>query len=467
MKIPNTISLRLTLWYTLLVFLALVCFGWLILWITANETYDQQRSMLKEKTIPIAEHLDVDRGKFDKEHIEEKEQELRLHEYGIFFEVWDDHSLLFRSRNFPLELELPLPAKSDLPDIVKAENDYRYQILTEPISIYESGSKKSFPFFLRLGRSDLYVERILDRIRVLSLFLIPIAVAIAAFSGWILARRALRPVDEITRTAQNISVHSLDQRLPEPRYDDELGRLSKTFNALLERIQIGVEKIQRFSADASHELRTPLTVLHGEMEVALRKERSPKEYQTVLNSALQEIGWMEKIVNNLLTLSRADSGQATLEIQNADLTQLLKDSIEMNSNAAEAKKIKMHLNAKSMHGRVDPDRIRQLFINLLDNAIKYSPKDREIKMELKRLDDEAVIVFQDQGIGIPPQDLPYVFERFYRADKSRSRELHGSGLGLSICQWIVNAHHGTLEIDSEPEKGTTVTIRLPLDQEKS
>jgi len=283
-------------------------------------------------------------------------------------------------------------------------------------------------------------------------------------SGWYLARRSLRPVADITKTAREISLYHLDKKLPVPEQDDELRQLVQTFNAMIERIHDGVIKIRHFTADASHELRTPLTVLRGEIEVTLRKPRENKEYIATLKSNLSEIYWMEKIVNDLLLLSRADAGDLTLQKQNSDFSKFAQECLNLYRHRAETKNtsLEFQISDDRIDCNMDADRMRQVLTNVLDNAIKYTPEGGRVRMDLKQEHGGILLSVADTGIGISQKDLPFVFDRFYRADLSRSHEQHSSGLGLSICKWIVEAHGGNIRIESEEGKGTTVRIVLPL-----
>jgi heavy metal sensor kinase len=285
--------------------------------------------------------------------------------------------------------------------------------------------------------------------------------------GWVLARRGLRPVREVTRAARRITATNLGERLPSPKSGDEMDVLIHTFNDMIARLDASVERIARFTADASHELRTPLTAIQGEVDVALRRERTPAEYRETLDGVSQECRRMRRMVESLLALSRADAAAAGIEKAPVALDDLLAEVTETFRVAAEARKIDVRLEGESpLVVAGDALKLTELFSNLLDNAVKYSDDGGTVRVETRTEPPNAVVTVRDTGVGIAPEDLARVFERFYRTDSSRSRDSGGVGLGLSLCQWIAEAHGGRIEVASTPGKGTTFTVLLPLPVEE-
>ncbi len=231
----------------------------------------------------------------------------------------------------------------------------------------------------------------------------------------------------------------------------------------LKPIQRSLGSQKRFVADASHELRTPLTIMKTDLEIALRSEAGTNEHSAVLSSNLEEVERMRRIVEDLLTLSRIDNEQETLRFLKVDMADLTQKSVERMKKYAESRNVKVLISAKEpTYILGDPDKLQQALYNILKNAIDYSKDKGEVRINLAKVDRQASVVIEDNGIGISAKDLPYIFDRFYRADKSRSRRQGGSGLGLSVVKWIIQKHHGNISIQSSPEKGTKVTIRLPL-----
>ena len=315
--------------------------------------------------------------------------------------------------------------------------------------------------------------------------LVPVALVLAGTGGWLLARRALRPVDQMTTAARRIEAEHLAQRLGGAEVDDELGRLARTLNEMLARLEAAFAQVRRFSADASHELKTPLTVLRGEIEVALRNRRDPAEYERVLWAVLEEVESMTRLVDDLLLLSRADAGALKLDSGPVELDRLVEDVAKEGEVLGRAKRV--HVTIKSLEPLVvrgDGPRLKQLLRNLVENAVKYtspggqvalalraarpdgSDPDSKFKIQNSKLPEPlgpwAELVVQDAGIGIAPEALLRIFERFYRVDPARSRETGGAGLGLCIAKTVAEAHGGAIEVQSAPGAGSTFTVRLPL-----
>jgi signal transduction histidine kinase len=244
---------------------------------------------------------------------------------------------------------------------------------------------------------------------------------------------------------------------------------------MIDRLDKSFQSQRQFTADASHELRTPLTILKGEMEVALQQKRETSEYEETLRSAIQEIRRINKTVDDLLLLARLDAGQLSLQLRVVRLDELLMDAVAKVTASCQKKNISIVLDiigvtegedAKELNILGDRDKLMNVFLNLLDNAMKYSGEGKNIRVTVGLATDSAEVRVTDDGIGIHPQDLPHIFDRFYRVDKARSYqdsvETSGSGLGLSIAKWIVEAHKGTISVESLIGKGTTITVRIPL-----
>jgi two-component system heavy metal sensor histidine kinase CusS len=290
----------------------------------------------------------------------------------------------------------------------------------------------------------------------------PLALLAALGGGYLLARTALAPVDRMTAAAAQITATRLDRRLGVPRARDELGRLAWTFNDMISRLQRSFEEVRRFTTDAAHELRTPLAVMRTEAEVALRSPREPEADRRVLENLLEELERLGRLVEQLLFLCREDAGLPTGPREPSRLDELARDVTGHMQTAAREKGLSLSIQALTpclVHG--DADRLRQLLFNLLDNAVKYTPPGGAVRVQVDTLDDRARVVVEDTGIGIPAEHLNRVFDRFYRADPSRSPEKDGTGLGLAICRSIVEAHGGEIHIHSLAGHGTSVVLFLP------
>jgi len=296
----------------------------------------------------------------------------------------------------------------------------------------------------------------------------PVSLLVAWLVGSWIARRALAPVDRIITEVEEISDgRSLHRRLPEPMVKDEFGRLADTLNGMMARLERSFVTLRRFTADASHELKTPLTVLRAGVERAVTTPNLPQETLVVLEESLQEVNRMTELVDALLTLARADEGRAPLTREVVDLRGLLREVEETGELLAEPGEVRIEVDvpAHPVMLAVDASRIRQLTLNLLTNAVKYTPAGGRVRLALTDEPARVLLTVADTGIGIAPGDLPHIFDRFYRADMARTRtgERAGAGLGLAICRWIAEAHGGTIDVQSRAGRGTTFTVSLPRD----
>jgi len=306
------------------------------------------------------------------------------------------------------------------------------------------------------------ISDILNELFSVLILIIPISFVISIVTGWFLARKSLQPVDQITRTAREISSLNLSKRIPPNEIDDEIGRLITTFNEMIDRLQKSFEQTKQFSVSASHELRTPLTILRGEIEVALKSNKTPEEYVNTLKSLLDEVVRMSSIIDSLFNLTKSDAGQTDVHFEIINLDTLVMELYEDSEHLAKNKNISILLNKMDeVKIRGDKVKLRQLFLNLIDNAIKYNNEFGKVEISLYKENKTAIFTISDTGIGIPKESINKIFERFYRVDKARSRELGGSGLGLAIAKWIVELHKGTIEVSSELGKGTTFVIKFP------
>lgn len=324
------------------------------------------------------------------------------------------------------------------------------------------------PFVLEVGRSLVSVDQELAELRLILASCIAVGVAAAALAGWLLAGRALAPVERLTTQARHITAERLAERLPMPNPDDELGRLAAAFNDMLQRLDRSFEQLRRFTADASHELRTPLTALRLVGENALRIEGMPAEARDVIGSMLEEVDRLARLVDDLLQLARADAGQAGPKLESCDLAALARDVTEQLGVLAEEKHLALRVAADGPAPvRGNPMLLRQALQNLVDNAIRHGPTGSEVSVSVGCAGDRVTAEIADHGPGIPIEHRERVFERFFRLDAARSRRHGGAGLGLAITRWIVDAHRGRVEViatngtapGSEP--GATFRIELP------
>ena len=285
---------------------------------------------------------------------------------------------------------------------------------------------------------------------------------LAGVGGWFLAGRTLKPVERIAEIARGIGESDLSRRI-DVESDDELGRLASTLNGMIARLEEAFMKQRQFVADASHELRTPLAVIQAESSLVLEKQRSQEEYRRSLELVSQEVDYMSEIVGKLLVLARSDAGCEPVSIQEVNVADLLTELSQDIEALAQEKGLRLSFGP--MDGvtvRGDRVRLRQLFLNILDNALRYTPSGGTITGSVIRKDDQAVVTIGDTGIGIPEEHLPFIFDRFYRVDKVRTDGEGGTGLGLSIATSIAKMHGGTIEVESRIGAGSTFRVILPL-----
>jgi heavy metal sensor kinase len=262
-------------------------------------------------------------------------------------------------------------------------------------------------------------------------------------------------------TARQITAENMSLRIAPPETQDEIRELAETFNEMLEKIQQVFISQKQFIQDISHELRTPLTIMRGELEVALKRQRSVEEYSSILQSSLEETAKIGQLLENLLALARLDSSSVSLARDNADISAIMRDILDDMEILAHQKGIEIDfVSQEGIIIPIDKDQIMRSFINILENAIKYTPEKGRVSVEVIREDAYAFITISDTGIGIPEQDLPHIFDRFYQVDSSRSSA--GFGLGLSIALSIIEAHGGSITVESTPKQGTTFLISLPM-----
>ena len=323
-------------------------------------------------------------------------------------------------------------------------------------------------YVVEVGVSTARTEETVRQVLLMLATGLPVAVSVAVAGGFVLVRRALKPVDNLSQKAAVITQHNLSERLPVVRTGDELERLSLSLNLMISRLEDAINSSKQFVADASHELRTPLAVLRGELENLAQDSQLKSQTRETLGSALEEVDRLAKIVEGLLALSRLDTGEVKSEWVRFDLAELVATTADQMNLLAEDKHIAVVCDcAERVMVEGDQARLKQVVVNLLDNAIKYTPDGGRIRLKTARDEGSAVLDVVDDGIGIPPEALPHVFKRFFRVDGSRSREhgAGGAGLGLSIVKSICDAHGARVEVSSTPGQGSQFRVRQPLASE--
>ena len=420
---------------------------------------------IRDETRELIDHVSLTpRGE---EVFKNYESEVRVRSYyPIYFRVLNEKGLTVGvSKNFsetqyaPNEqvLQNAKNGKATFENIVSPGERRPFRIISTPF--FKDG--RLF-YVVQLGTHLHLMRKDLSRFRRNILAAFPILLILGSLGGWILARRSLAPIGYIASKAQSITSQNLNERLTPRGTDDEMDDLIQTINGMIERLEGSFKRMAEFTADASHELKTPICAMRGEAEVLLSKERRNEEYQEALAHLIEQFDRMNQMLNDLILLSKADSSQIQLRIFPLRLDNLISSITSLFNVLAEQKRIDFVVGPlEEVVVKGDEGRLQQLIANLIDNAIKYT-QEGSIQITLKKEEETAIIRVKDTGIGIPKEEQEKIFNRFYRVDKSRSKETGGVGLGLSIAEWIAQIHHGRIEVESELNQGATFTVYLPL-----
>lgn len=452
-----TIRIRLTLWYVALLALILLAFSGFLYLSLSRSLYDALDDTLATEGRQLQRSIEIE-GK-----------QLRLGEEIDRLKAGSIVALYDRSGQTLLDGVPPWPSSALATAIrqaayggdsfasVRLDNGEKWRVFAAPVQ-----ADGRMVGVLEVGRSEHEVEAALERLLLLMGIAVPATLLLAAGGGLFLADRALAPIDRITRTARRIGAEDLSQRIGLPPSPDEVGRLAETFDMMLDRLDRAFQRQRQLTADASHELRTPLAIISGQIDVALQRHRRAEEYADVLRDVRVEAERMRELVADILTLSRADAGREQLIVEPVSLDELAAEVAGQMMPLALTRGLRLEIDiAAPVVVSGDQTRLTQLLLNLLDNAMKYTPSGGRVGILVKKQDGWAMLSVSDTGIGIPAEHLPYIFERFYRVDKARSRAEGGTGLGLAICDWVARAHGGRIEAASTPGEGSTFTVYLP------
>jgi len=378
----------------------------------------------------------------------------------LLFTVWEGNQPLVSSDDWNSEQlwqVVTVQGRADGLFSTHNNNDRQYRVLMG------KAEYNGRTYRITVAHSEDSVRETRGTLELIILLALPIAVAISLASGYIIAGRVLAPISAITRKAEEISAENLSERLPVGQSDDEFSRLATVFNQAFARIEDSFARLRRFTADASHELRTPLAAIRSIGETSLHASGEQGNCREAIGSILEESDRLRQLIDALLQLSRADAGEIEHRREAVDLVDLVQETVEFLSVLAEEKQqsIKITATGKTV-ALIDRASVRQALTNLLDNAIKYAPKESDIGITVGvSSNNEAFVEIADCGMGIPEKDIQRIFDRFYRVDKGRSREMGGAGLGLAITRWAVESNGGRIEVESTINQGSKFRVIFP------
>jgi heavy metal sensor kinase len=457
----QTLKLRLTLWYAAATAVVLGVFAWTVFEVVEHRLAAELDRQLRIDFDLVEAQLDTDASGQIRWLVQGAHGDEGFARLSAWFEVWsEDKQLLFRHWPVPeskIKSPLPAPLASTLTfQTIELEEGLHVRVMERPARLHERG------VIVRQMRDETEMRRTLRQMVEVFLFALPLAALLASLVGYWVARRSLQPVAAMAERARTITSESLSDRLPNPNPFDELGQLAGVFNDTLQRLENSFAELKRFTADASHELRTPLTALRTVGEVALRQGDNPAALRETIGSMLEEAQRLNDLIESLLTLARMESGKVSIQPESVNLTALaveVRDSL--NVLAAEKQQTLELAGNDAVAATADRLLLRQALVNIVHNAVRYSPPQTRISICILRRDTHACIEVTDQGPGIASEHLPKIFERFYRVDKARSRDEGGHGLGLAIAKWSVERQAGRIEVESSAGKGSAFRIVLP------
>jgi two-component system, OmpR family, heavy metal sensor histidine kinase CusS len=454
-----SIRVKLTALYSLVVIVSFVSFFWVsdLSFRHSIETTVNEASRTNLEIVRRLLHNQVGRGGLE---MRAKLQELsELWANGAIFEVADaTGKWILRSPKFE-DANPPLREGQGAEILFFTTNldSFQYRVALQRVDIGDQA------FEVHVAVPTEPFEQALDNFRLLEKEILPLLVCVAALLGYWLSGRSLAPVNRIIETTERIGVDNLSRRLDVPRARDELRRLTEAINAMLERIERSFQRITQFTADASHDLRTPVAVIRTSAELSLRRPRTLTDYRETLHQILKTSIETSELLDNLLTLARADAGVIGMELHPLDLDQHVRKAQEHARVLSSDKHLEIVLRVPGtpVWVRADAVAIDRLLLILVDNAVKYTPAGGRCEIELLRRADHAEVTVRDTGLGIPESDLSSIFERFTRVNRARSRDIPGSGLGLAIARWITDMHGGTIAAESHIGAGSAFHVRLP------
>jgi heavy metal sensor kinase len=452
MRIFTTIKFRMTVWYVVVIAILMLAFGALAYFMLSYNLYNNQDQFLTSRMSELQSEITADSTQIK---FADRPADMVMI-YDSSYDLLQSLGPNVQFLNISSVVKRALLGQSAFLDAVTADNQ-RVRLLAAPMNL-----NSTTRIVVIVGRSPADIEETMGSFRKVLGFSGLAVIIFAAVGGVFLANRVLKPVDRISQTAREIGESDLSRRI-EINGQDELARLSATLNGMFQRLESAFNRQRQFTADASHELRTPLAIIQAESTLSLGKGRTEDEYLKSLETVAQESEYMSTIIEKLLFLARADAGKEPYSFQEVEVIDLLQDvSQDVEVLTREKNQLFEPGPVEDLSIIGDRTKLKQLLLNIFNNAIKYTPPGGKISYKAYRQKGAAVIDIMDTGIGIPAENIPYLFERFYRVDKTRSRAEGGSGLGLSISEKIAEAHGGRIDVESVVGKGSTFRLTFPL-----
>ena len=455
----------LTVWYSAVLLVAFALFGYGVFVYLKHLQEEELQKNLMEEVDWIGSMVDLEKHRFpQKPSIDKFSTDIEARIVGHF--VMDPRNyivmltsgegrIVFQTQNLEGQVLLNGRIPSD-------------RTVVQSLPAHGGGSvcvaaRRVDPFTIQIAYSEGVTDTVLQHLLSIFIVMVPAVLFLSISGGWFLAGLILRPIARISSLARHITAENLDERIPPRSTHDEIAELIDTINGMIMRLQSSFGQMQDFILNVAHELKTPLTILKGESELALSKPLPEQEAHRLATTYLEETIRLSRIVEDLLMLAKADAGQLALEHERVPLHDLIRDLTEDAQILSATKQLRVELvSNEEAYVRGDAGRLRQLLRTLVSNAVQYTDPPGRITISSRIRESFAVIEVEDSGIGISPEDQKNIFTRFYRGEEARSRIHGGSGLGLAIARWIVEAHHGTIDVRSTPGKGSCFTIRLPI-----
>jgi len=460
---------RLALSYVLFFGLLLIMVGFAMRGLLGSIIDREIRGVLEEEWVAVKGYMRIENRRpswtFERYDPEEREIIERLRS-GAFMVAAEDGTILDMSSTYkslgpekPPEIQEAI--RANRPSWIDRMDDYGYPYKLRAGVVYDQQHR---PYYLVVGKPVAEYQNTVDIFTRNYFALIPVALVASGLLGWLLARRALQPLNDVAAAAKHMRGSNLKVEIPLRGANDELERLIESFNAMSARLASSFEQMRQFSTDVSHELRTPLTAIRGQLEVALFTAETTDQYRDAMFNALQDVEQLSNIVRALLLLSQAESGQLALQLSPLRIAAVVEDLGEQFQLSAEDQKVDLTIRIDDPEALVRADRtqIVRLVTNLLSNAVKYTQSGGKVEVHQRNEGGHLVLSVRDTGMGIPPENLPHIFDRFYRVRPAHTHPAQGLGLGLSFVDWIVKVHDGQITVESAVGKGTTFTVRLPL-----